>query len=88
MEFAFLPNSKNDYGEKRYNYSLKKKIPLILLLNLFGNFIITQFLKFVNIVDKIFKITFRNVTKSLLRREKAKKAFILPLQISFQKSTV
>lgn len=49
MEFAFLPNSKNDYGEKRYFYPIKKKIPLILLLNLFGIVIISHFLCFVNI---------------------------------------
>ena len=48
-EFALLPNSKNDYGEKRYNYPIKKKIPLILLLNLFGITIISQFSRFVNI---------------------------------------
>ena len=35
--------------KKGYNYSIKKKITLILLLNLFGIFIISQFLRFVNI---------------------------------------
>ena len=37
------------------NYPIKKKIPLILLLNLFGVIIISQFLRFVNTFDKIYK---------------------------------
>jgi len=32
VEFAFLPNSKNDYGEKKVQYSHKEKIPLILII--------------------------------------------------------
>ena len=46
-------------AEKGYIYPIKKKIPLILLLNLFGMAIISQFLRFVNIVFEIYKITFR-----------------------------
>ena len=42
-------------AKKGYNYSLKKKIPLILLLNLFGIFIIPQFAWFVNIFGKVSK---------------------------------
>ena len=40
-------------AKKGYNYPLKKKIPLILLLNLFGISIISQFLRFVNIFSEI-----------------------------------
>ena len=36
-------------AKKGYNYPIKKKIPLILLLNLFGIIIISHFLRFVNI---------------------------------------
>jgi len=32
MEFALLPKPKNDYGKKRYNYSLKKKDTAILTI--------------------------------------------------------
>ena len=35
-------------AKKGYNYPIKKKIPLTLLLNLFGTFIITQKIQFVN----------------------------------------
>lgn len=49
----FFQISKNDYGEKRYNYPIKKKIPLILLLNLFGIFIVSHFFRFVNIFIEI-----------------------------------
>ena len=52
-------------AKKGYNYPIKKKIPLILLLNLFGIFIISQFGRFVNIFSKIHQITFREVEKSL-----------------------
>ena len=40
-------------AKKRYNYPIKKKIPLILLLNLFGITIVAQFLRLVNIFSKI-----------------------------------
>ena len=36
-------------AKKGYNYPIKKKIPLILLLNLFGIIIISHFLQSVNI---------------------------------------
>ena len=39
-------------AKKGYNYPIKKKIPLILLLNLFGTVIISHFLQFVNIFGK------------------------------------
>ena len=35
-------------AKKGYVYPIKRKIPLILLLNLFGIFIITHFSRFVN----------------------------------------
>jgi len=57
-------------AKKGYNYPIKKKIPLILLLNLFGSFIISQFARFVNIFVKFYNITLREVEKSLLLREK------------------
>ncbi len=50
MELAFLPNSKNDYDKKGYNYSLKKKIPLTLLLNLFGMLIVAQILQNIKVL--------------------------------------
>ena len=60
-------------AKKGYNYPVKKKIPLILLLNLFGIFIISQFLRFVNIFSRISSricsITFQKV-KSLALRER------------------
>ena len=40
-------------AKKGYNYPIKKKIPLILLLNLFGIFIISQLLRFVNIFSEV-----------------------------------
>ena len=40
-------------AKKGYNYPIKKKIPLILLLNLFGITIIAKFLRLVNIFSKI-----------------------------------
>ena len=40
-------------AKKGYNYPIKKKIPLILLLNLFGITIISHFLRFVNIFREI-----------------------------------
>ena len=40
-------------AKKGYNYPIKKKIPLILLLNLFGTVIISQFLRFVNMFSEI-----------------------------------
>ena len=43
-------------AKKGYVYPIKKKIPLILLLNLFGNFIIAYFLRKVNKKDKKLKI--------------------------------
>ena len=52
-------------AKKGYNYPIKKKIPLILLLNLFGIIIISHFLRFVNIFNAIYQITFREVEKSL-----------------------
>ena len=51
-------------AKKGYNYPIKKKIPLILLLNLFGTVIIAQFSRFVNIFSEIYPITFREVEKS------------------------
>ena len=36
-------------AKKEYDYPIKKKIPLILLLNLFGSYIISQFSAFVKI---------------------------------------
>ena len=39
-------------AKKGYNYPIKKKIPLILLLNLFGMTIISQFSRFVNIFSE------------------------------------
>ena len=52
-------------AKKGYTYSIKKKIPLILLLNLFGIVIISQLLRFVKIFRAFYKITFREVEKSL-----------------------
>ena len=52
-------------AKKGYNYPIKKKIPLILPLNLFGTVIISHFLQFVNIFSEIYPITFREVEKSL-----------------------
>ena len=46
-------------AKKGYNYPIKKKIPLILLLNLFGSFIVSQFFPFVNRFCEFYKITFR-----------------------------
>ena len=40
-------------AKKGYIYPIKKKIPLILLLNLFGIFIISHFFWFVNIFSEI-----------------------------------
>ena len=68
-EFALLPNSKMIMAKKGYNYPIKKKIPLILLLNLFGITIIPQFLWFVNMFDKIYIITFRETKNTFLREE-------------------
>ena len=48
-------------AKKGYNYPIKKKIPLILLLNLFGISIISQLLLFVNIFSKIYQIVPRYV---------------------------
>ena len=42
--------------KKRYNYPIKKKKPIILLLNSFGRIIIPQFLRFVNMFNKIQQI--------------------------------
>ena len=56
-------------AKKGYNYPIKKKIPLILLLNLFGITIIAQFLRVVNIFSKIYQINFREVEKAFLREE-------------------
>ena len=64
-EFALLPNSKMIMAKKGYNYPIKKKIPLILLLNLFGIFIVSHFLRFVNMFDEFYMITFREAEKSL-----------------------
>ena len=41
-------------AKKGYIYPIKKKIPLIILLNLFGTVIISQFSRFVNILVKIY----------------------------------
>ena len=41
-------------AKKGYNYPIKKKIPLILLLNLFGIPIITHFEQFVNIFSEFY----------------------------------
>ena len=46
-------------AKKGYNYPIKKKIPLILLLNLFGITIISHFLRFVNMFSEIYQLTFR-----------------------------
>ena len=46
-------------AKKGYIYPIKKKIPLILLLNLFGSFIVSQFFPFVNRFCEFYKITFR-----------------------------
>ena len=40
-------------AKKGYNYPIKKKIPLIPLLNLFGTVIISKFLRFVNMFSEI-----------------------------------
>ena len=50
-------------AKKGYNYPIKKKIPLILLLNLFGTIIIPQFLWFVNIFSESYKMTFQKLKK-------------------------
>ena len=39
-------------AKKGYNYPIKKKIPLILLLNLFGMVIISQISRFVKIFSE------------------------------------
>ena len=43
-------------AKKGYTYPVKKQTPLILLLNLFGNFIVSHFMLFVNIFHEIFQI--------------------------------
>jgi len=53
-------------AKKGYNYPIKKKIPLIPLLNLFGTVIISQFLRFVNIFSKILSKYLPGGGKSLL----------------------
>ena len=57
-------------AKKGYNYPIKKKIPLILLLNLFGFFIISQLFCFVNIFREILSHYLPEVEKSLLLWEK------------------
>ena len=52
-------------AKKGYNYPIKKKIPLILLLNLFGITIIAQFLRLVNIFSKILSKHLLGGKKSL-----------------------
>ena len=51
-------------AKKGYSYPTKKKIPLILLLNLFGIIIISLFSLFVNVFMEFYSITFREA-KSL-----------------------
>ena len=55
--------------KKGHIYPIKKKIPLILLLNLFGILIISHFWRFVNIFSEFYSIAFREVKKSLPKRE-------------------
>ena len=52
-------------AKKGYIYPIKKKIPLILLLNLFGAIIISQFSRFVNIFSKILSNYLPGDKKSL-----------------------
>ena len=52
-------------AKKGYNYPIKKKIPLILLLNLFGTIIISHFLQFVNIFGEIYRNYLPEGRKSL-----------------------
>ena len=52
-------------AKKGYIYPIKKKIPLILLLNLFGIIIISQFFWFVNMFSEIYTVTYREVEKGL-----------------------
>jgi len=52
-------------AKKGYIYPIKKKILLILLLNLFGIVVISKFFRFVNIFSEIYSIIFREVEKSL-----------------------
>ena len=48
MESAFYPNSiKITYDEKRYSYSLKEKIPLILSIKFVWHIHYTIFFEFV-----------------------------------------
>ena len=52
-------------AKKGYIYPIMKKIPLILLLNLFGTIIISQFFRFVNRFNKSLEKTFRDTQGSL-----------------------
>ena len=52
-ELRFYQILKMIMAKKGYKSPIKKKIPLILLLNLFGIYIIAQFLRFVNILSRV-----------------------------------
>ena len=54
-------------AKKGYIYPTKKKIPLTLLLNLFGIFIISQFLRFVNMFYEIYTVPFGRQKRASLR---------------------
>ena len=56
-------------AKKGYNYPIKKKIPLILLLNLFGITIISHFLRFVNIFREVLSHYLPGGKKAFLREE-------------------
>ena len=47
-------------AKKGYNYPIKKKIPLILLLNLFGTLIISLLMSFVKMFSEIFANRLKN----------------------------
>ena len=67
MEFALLPNSKVVCLKKGIISPIKIERPLALKVYsvLCSIIIISQFMGFVNIVDEIYLITFRDVEKSL-----------------------
>ena len=53
VELALLPSSKMIMAKKGYNIPIKTKIPLIQIFSLCSIFIISQFLRFVNIFSGI-----------------------------------
>ena len=53
VELALFPSSKMIMAKKGYNIPIKTKIPLIQIFSLCSSFIISRFLRFVNMLSKI-----------------------------------